>query len=235
MHRLERDPGNLTELLLQFGRTLQSELWTALPGRINSYDPASQTGEIEVTLTVPTFDVAGTRTEHEIPLLLDVPIFFPNGGGYTLTFPVVKGDECLVVFSSRCIDQWWDKGGVQPQHELRMHDLSDGFAFVGFRSKPKVLSPAPSTAGVELRADDGATKLSIEGTTVTVMAAIVNVDAAAVNLSDGASLKALVDESFITLFNSHTHAYAPGPGTPVPTAPPLVPSTVNVTTKVKAS
>lgn len=232
MNRLERNPGNLSELLLQFGRTLQSDLWTSLPGRVESYDPEAQTAQIEVTLTVPTFDVSGARTEHQIPLLLDVPVYFPQGGGYTLTFPVVKGDECLVVFASRCVDAWWAYGGVQPQNELRMHDLSDGFAFVGFRSQPNRLNPAPSILGTELRSDDGATKVAIEGNVITVKAATVNVESAVVNLSDGASLKALVDESFIDLFNLHTHlCTAPGS----PSATPTIPSTVNITTKVKAS
>ena len=31
---------------------------------------------------------------------------FPGGGGFALTFPVAAGDECLVVFASRCIDDY---------------------------------------------------------------------------------------------------------------------------------
>src|SRR5260363_73502 len=58
-------------------------------------------------------ETATVRTEAvELPLLGDVPVFFPRGGGCTLTFPVQKGDECVVVFASRCIDGWWQSGGV---------------------------------------------------------------------------------------------------------------------------
>jgi phage baseplate assembly protein gpV len=79
---------------------------------------------------------------------------FPSGGGCTLTFPLQPGDECLVVFASRCIDGWWQSGGSQLPMEPRMHDLSDGFAIPGPRSKARPL-PNVSTSAVQLRSDDG--------------------------------------------------------------------------------
>ena len=76
---------------------------------------------------------------------------FPGGGGWSITFPVSKGDEALVVFASRCIDDWWQSGGVGIQPDLRMHDLSDGFAIIGPRSQPRKLNPAISTIAVDSR------------------------------------------------------------------------------------
>ncbi|MGC8050122.1 Gp138 family membrane-puncturing spike protein, partial [Salmonella enterica] len=78
----------------------------------------------------------------------------------SMTFPVAQGDECLVVFASRCIDSWWQSGGIQEQAELRMHDLSDGFAILGFRSQPRALSNI-STTSAQLRSDDGATFIDL--------------------------------------------------------------------------
>ena len=69
-----------------------------------------------------------------------MPVVFPGGGGFALTFPVAAGDECLVVFASRCIDAWWQSGGVGEPMEPRMHDLSDGFALIGVRSQPAHVS-----------------------------------------------------------------------------------------------
>ena len=88
-----------------------------------------------------------------LPLLLDCPVVFPHAGGCSLTFPIKPGDECLVVFSCRAIDLWWQQGGVQPPAETRMHDLSDGFVIPGPYSQPKVI-PDVNTAYVELRTDD---------------------------------------------------------------------------------
>jgi phage baseplate assembly protein gpV len=77
-----------------------------------------------------------------------------RGGGCTLTFPIAQNDECLVVLASRCIDSWWQLGGVQVQAEFRMHDLSDGFAIVGPFSQATKIS-GWSTSAVQLRSNDG--------------------------------------------------------------------------------
>ncbi|WP_457849452.1 hypothetical protein, partial [Staphylococcus aureus] len=43
---------------------------------------------------------------------------------------------------------------------MRMHDLSDGFAILGFRSQPRALSNI-STTSAQLRSDDGATFIDL--------------------------------------------------------------------------
>lgn len=132
----------------------QSALWTALPCIVQDYDADKMTISAEPSIQARVRDEKGVWSWVSIPKLVDCPVIFPSGGGFTLTFPVKQGDECLVIFASRCIDSWWQSGGVQTQADLRMHDLSDGFALVGPRSQPRVLSPAGSTDGVELRSDD---------------------------------------------------------------------------------
>ncbi|MEC4682385.1 MAG: Gp138 family membrane-puncturing spike protein [Nitrospirota bacterium] len=140
--------------------TRQANIWTALPGFIESFDAASLTCTVQPTVKAVVFQ-NGQAQDVPLPLLLDCPVQFPAGGGYSLTFPVTHGDECLVIFASRCIDAWFASGGVQPQAEMRMHDLSDGFVILGFRSLPRVLTSINST-GAELRSDDGSTKVSLD-------------------------------------------------------------------------
>lgn len=77
--------------------------------------------------------------EMDYPILENVPVLFLGGGNYALSFPVQKDNECIVLFADSCIDAWWQSGGVQGQIVARMHDLSDGFAIVGFRSRPNVI------------------------------------------------------------------------------------------------
>ena len=60
-----------------------------------------------------------------LPLLYDVPVFMP------VPFEVNPGDACLVVFADREIDAWLEGAGETKSG--RMHSLSDGFAFIGFR------------------------------------------------------------------------------------------------------
>jgi hypothetical protein len=95
-------------------------------------------------------------------------VLWQGGGGVTATFPIVVGDECLVVFSSRCIDGWWSQGGIQNPPEARMHNLSDGFALVGVRSLPNAF--AVDTANACLISDDGETFFKLNPTTQAIQA-----------------------------------------------------------------
>lgn len=159
MNQLERH-GDLRVALKVSADTSRSRTWTALPGLIESFDAVAMTCTVQPAIQSRVRDKSGTQTLVDMPLLLDCPVQFPAGGGCTLTFPVKPGDECLVVFSSRCIDAWWQSGGVQAPAEYRMHDRSDGFALLGFRSQPRVIG-AVSTSAAQLRSDDGATFVSV--------------------------------------------------------------------------
>lgn len=147
----------------------QSKIQTALPGIIQSFDPQSMTCTVQPAINGQVQDETGALTGVELPLLVDCPVQFPAGGGCTLTFPVKAGDECLVVFSSRCIDAWWQSGGIQVQPELRMHDLSDGFVLLGFRSQPRVIGNISTTA-TQLRTDDGGAFVEVDSATHAINA-----------------------------------------------------------------
>lgn len=162
MDRRERLGNDLDTLLLAAMQGHQAGMWTALPGIVESFNPSAMTVSIKPSIKAKVRDQAGATTDVELPLLVDCPVVFPGGGGFTLTFPIKPGDECLVVFSSRCIDCWWESGGVQVQADLRMHDLSDGFALVGVRSMPRKLDPAVSTSAVQLRNDAGTALIKID-------------------------------------------------------------------------
>lgn len=117
---------------------LKTEMHCALPGIVKEFDPATQTATIQPAIRSRVAKETGVDNV-QLPLLANVPVFFPGGGQFALTMPVQPGDECLVIFADSCIDAWWQSGGVQNQIDLRSHDISDGFAFVGFRSRVKAL------------------------------------------------------------------------------------------------
>lgn len=145
----------------------RAEILTALPGIIQSFDPVAMTCTVQPAIKMRARGPDGSVTSIPLPLLVDCPVQFPAGGNCTLTFPVAPGDECLVVLASRCIDGWWQSGGVQEQGDTRMHDLSDGFVLLGTRSRPRALSGV-STASAQLRSDDGATFIDLNPSTQKV-------------------------------------------------------------------
>ena len=96
-------------------------LHCALPGTVVSFDAETQTAVIQPAVK--------TSSGVAFPLLRDVPVFMP------VSFEINEGDACLVVFADRDIDAWFETGGTEVPPSGRMHSLSDGFAFVGFRSR----------------------------------------------------------------------------------------------------
>lgn len=237
MDRRERVE-NLSVALIAALEGWQAKLWTALPGIVTSFDAAAMTVEVRPAIKArvrspdanPPIPGAIADADNwwwvEIPLLINVPVIFPSGGGFSLTFPIAAGDEALVVFAARCIDDWWQSGGVGVQADFRMHDLSDGFAIVGPRSKPRAIAGL-SANSVQMRSDDGSVF-------VEVKAGVVNVVAGAINLGD-AGLHKLIDERFKTLFDAHVHSGVQGGGGN--SGPPTVPLDLSVsatsTTKAK--
>lgn len=137
-------------------RGLQASLWTALPGIIQSFDKDKMTCEVQPAIKANVQDLkTGKVTATALPLLVDVPVAFPGGGGFVMTFPLAAGDNGIVIFSSRCIDNWWQNGGVQTQADLRLHDLSDGMFIPRMYTQNALPAGGVSTNTVQLRSDDG--------------------------------------------------------------------------------
>lgn len=109
-------------------------LHTALPAIIISFDADERTVTAQPTIQRVFSEGEGFSGAHNLPPCVDVPVVFPMGGGYELTFPINAGDECLLIFAERCIDGWFTTGQPTPPQDYRKHDLSDAFAIVGVRS-----------------------------------------------------------------------------------------------------
>lgn len=128
-------------------KEIMSSFHCALPGVVESFDPQYQTANIR-----PAVRTKFRGKAISLPVLKDVPVFFPGTRSAGITWPVSAGDECLVIFADFPIDSWLSDGGEEVSASSRQHDLSDAFAFVGFRSKPNALPSfpdAPSFFGQE--------------------------------------------------------------------------------------
>lgn len=152
----------------QLAQAIMSAMRVSIPGIIQSFDPDAVTAVVQPAIKGVEHDKSGAEVPVNLPLLVDVPVVFPRGGGCTLTFPVKEGDECLVIFADRCIDFWWQSGGIQEPVDGRMHDLSDAFCIVGPQSQAKKISGISTTAA-QLRTDDGSAFIEVAaGHDVTV-------------------------------------------------------------------
>lgn len=128
-------PPTLTDLLNAVKRNLSTDLNCVQIGIIQEFDIATQSAGVMLALKrVTSIAADGTRTMQERPILLQVPCMVLFGGNSFLSMPIAAGDNCIVLFNDREIDQWFAKGGVQTPVTYRAHSVSDAIAIVGIRS-----------------------------------------------------------------------------------------------------
>jgi hypothetical protein len=215
------------------------EVHVSLPGRIKSWDEATQLAQVEVCLN-PTLQRPDGEETVEMQVINNVPIEFPSGGGYFISFPLAVGDPVRLTFSDFSLDKWKEKGGIVDVESLNNHHETDASAYPGMRAKPDALSGVSRTNLVIGKVDDPSMRIVIDGTHIklsenaTNFVALANLVFNEINaLRSDVAAKALQ-------FNGHTHAVSGAvTGTPAAAAVPTVmtaPPTVNEVgaTKVKA-
>lgn len=160
--QLPKSKPDLRQAMQLFGRELLAALACAQTGTIQSFDPDKQLAEVAFTADMVVGykqSQGGTMTPvtKPYPLLGSVPVMFLGGNGAALTFPIVAGDNCLLVFLDRDSDVWLTSGqtGMAPNTN-RLHALSDAIAIVGLRPGTNPLA-AFSATDAQLYGPDGAT------------------------------------------------------------------------------
>ncbi len=126
-------------------------LVTCEPGVIESYDASNCTADAQPLLLKSVSTETGPALVRQPPVT-HAPVVFLGGGGARLTFPVARGDECLLLVASRSLDRWSAFGGEVDPQDNRHHHLTDAIVLVGLAS-PATVKPAHATATV-LESDD---------------------------------------------------------------------------------
>ena len=160
------DP-KLEDVLDVYARWLKIGINCVKIGTIQSIDYTKMTASIQIVFQQALSD----GTYQTIPALTDCPVFTPQGGGFSLQFPIAKGDAAIVLFADRNIDNWFSSGGVQVPADGRLHSLSDAIAIVGINSLASPLQPAPSSSEARFTDKAGTTKVGISGGKVTIAGA----------------------------------------------------------------
>lgn len=163
------DPSVLMDLI----RRIILEVNTSIPGEIVSFNPANQTATVQPCVRSVVINIKGEKRNLTLPIIASVPVMFPYSttSGFSITYPVQKGDQCLIIFSQRCIDNWLAYGSVQDGVEPdrpRAHDLADAIAIVGLIPNPSAISSF-QTDGVEIRNKDRKVHAKVTDTNVELI------------------------------------------------------------------
>ena len=147
---------------------------TCYPARIVSFDTETQTAVVKLMIERFFSDLEKNYVVIPAQELVDVPCHFPRGGGFSITMPIVAGDDCLIFFAQRGIDHWLyegeeETGGLlgrpSPQHK-RLNSLSDAIALIGFGSgisaPDEATEDSPAVKNVIKKYDSGAIEIRNE-------------------------------------------------------------------------
>ena len=211
------DPAQFRQIVRQHG----SDLRVSIPAILtDDMDAGTQTVSAQIAVqeraftsgvnpgTVPATGPSSSQAPPTVgpkwvtlqPVLL-VPIIVPRGGGYSLTLPLKKGDEGMLIFCDCCFDLWWQRGGVQNQVGNHRHEFWDCGFLPGMWSQPNALD-SYSTTSMQLRTDDGTTTVidvSQDGVTITGKAVIA---------ANGGTPQFLVTADWMNWFTTNFYPWA---------------------------
>lgn len=106
---------------------LQKQINTCIPGKVVSFDAATARAVVQPTIQVRLRSGATS----DLPQIHDVPVVYPAGGGYSITFPLVEDDPVLLVFSQRGMTQWKSSMDTAEPDVGVFHALNDAIAIPG--------------------------------------------------------------------------------------------------------
>lgn len=140
----------LRDLLNQFSKEISLSLNCHAIATVESFNPVNQT----ITATINYKKVFNQQTGVtgkfsqvlvDYPLVIDAPVVILGGGSGTLTFPIAQGDECLLLFNDRDIDNWFSSSQTGTLATTRTHSFADAVALVGLRSATRFISDYDAT------------------------------------------------------------------------------------------
>ena len=157
-------PIDLTTLLDLMKRETMYSINCVMIGTIELYNTVTNMASISINFKRAMAD--GTVLEY--PKLDDCPVFILSGGTAQISMPIVKGDQCLVLFNDRNFDNWYLSGDVTVPQDTRCHNIADGIALVGIRNlKTAKLTPLNSIC-----IDGGSKKVSVKNSSTNLKAVI---------------------------------------------------------------
>jgi hypothetical protein len=186
------------------------QVHTAMPCRVQSYDPALQVADLVPLVRCAVHDPDGGITHEDYPVLPCVPVVFPRTSDHFIAFAIQPGDMGVALFCEDAIGHWRVGGGdVTDPGFLGRHHLGAGVFIPGLFDRSKKLANAPAfastpgsprlvigsddTAGTRVAFNNNGSLKITQGSTV-----VFQLDADGVNNIGGAAGQAIATAQAVT-------------------------------------
>jgi len=103
---------------------------------IQSFDAVKQTVKCTINYKQTYWVLDSTNRNFipknlDYPTLIDCPVVVIGGGPCRITFPISKGDQCILMFNDRDIENWFQGALSSPNATASLHSFSDAIALIG--------------------------------------------------------------------------------------------------------
>ena len=215
------------------------DLHTGLPAKVIEFHAETGTCDVQPLIKRKYLDA----DISDLPIVHEVPVQYPCGGGWAITFPLEKDDVVYLAFAERSLDRW--KNAPMPESvdpvDASLHPLTGAIAIPGVRPKTAPLLGL-AQGGLRIGKENGGVEIVITSDErIVVKGADVLIGSA--SATKRVALEDLLTEhnKLVAAFNAHIHQFVgtgtvgnistpggiPIPGVEIPTfpAPPTVLST----------
>ena len=167
--------GGRSKAINTFIENLKTQMHTNILVQVVKVDLANQRVDVRPVIYEKVRDENSSQTiinnlgeevpvsDFQIPDITNVPIRVYRAGQFSITIPVAVGDTGTLIISERDISVWKDKGGFQPQGELRKFDLNDGI-YDPFVPNATNKDTSYATDALEIKAGSDKIRMKGDGT-----------------------------------------------------------------------
>lgn len=167
----------------------------------------------------------GEDEPRTLPIIKDVPVLYPGGGGYMLTFDIPVGSQVLLIVPERALNSWMQTGDVGDPTLEHVGDLSDAIAMPGMIPTTEPLGESIGENTIQLCKRDGTVKIQINGDDINLEGGTITTSGSTETvLQDGTNWAVQYSAMYtafnqlrtdlnnlVTIFNAHTHPYVDTP------------------------
>ena len=157
----ERPYADLTSALRFALEQRLKEVYTVLPGIVESYDASTKRAQVRGATQI----VLSDGTVRKRKPLANVPVVFAGGGGFLVHAPIAVGEPVLLFYAMRGIVEFKDSLTDAIPTPSSMLSERDAVAFAGFGARTN--TPASDT-GISVQTEDGTTAVIVESDRVII-------------------------------------------------------------------
>lgn len=159
----EKDYSNLTDALQFVFNQMLKNIFVSIPGIIESYDPVKKRCRVKPAINILLTD-GETAAQSSI---VNVPVIWPSGGGFTILSPLPTGTPVEIKFSQRGVTKFKETF-AQEDPGNGIFDKEDAHVIPSYGA----LSVSPATeSGISMQSEDGENYIYVESGQVKIKAA----------------------------------------------------------------